>query len=406
MGLCVARALLMRGQEVSLFDREPASGTMNCSLGNAGMVVPSHFIPLAAPGMVAKGLRMWWREPEGPLALRLSADPALLGWMLRFMRACSPAHVARCARPLLELGLESRRLFEEASAASGNAFGFTPRGLLMLCRTREALDEEARTAAMARELGLPAEVLDPAGLAAADPDVTLSAAGGVLYPQDAHLSPEAFLDWLMQDVIRRGGDVHHRMDLVRLEARGSRVTTARFRTATVDCEEVVMAGGVWSGSLLATLGIGLPLQPGKGYSLTLDTPPQVPRLCSILVEGKVAVTPMGGRLRLAGTLELGRWDGTVDPARMRGIYKTARAFLPKLEGVDLESEPVWVGHRPCSPDGLPYVGRWPSLENLTIATGHAMMGLSLAPVTGSLVAQAVDGESSPLLDLLRPDRFG
>jgi D-amino-acid dehydrogenase len=258
---------------------------------------------------------------------------------------------------------------------------------------------------MARELGLPAEVLDPAGLAAADPEVTLAAAGGVLYPQDAHLSPEAFLDWLTRDVERLGGEVHRGMELERLETRGNRVTTARFQSGTVDCDEVVMAGGVWSGRLLSTLGVRLPLQPGKGYSLTLENPPQLPRLCSILVEGKVAVTPMGGRLRLAGTMELGQWDESVNPARVRGIRRTARAFLPALEGADLEAPPVWVGHRPCSPDGLPYVGRWPRLANLTIATGHAMMGLSLAPVTGSLVAQAVDGESNPLLDLLRPDRF-
>jgi D-amino-acid dehydrogenase len=154
------------------------------------------------------------------------------------------------------------------------------------------------------------------------------------------------------------------------------------------------------------LGLRLPMQPGKGYSLTLAAPAQLPQLCSILTEAKVAVTPMGGRLRFAGTMEIGARDDRANPARLRGIIRSAGEYFPEIRPEAFDGLRPWVGHRPVSPDGLPYLGRSRRIPNLVIATGHAMMGLSLAPVTGAVVAALVMGKP-PFRDLaaLDPERF-
>jgi D-amino-acid dehydrogenase len=149
------------------------------------------------------------------------------------------------------------------------------------------------------------------------------------------------------------------------------------------------------------------MQAGKGYSLTLERPPQLPTTCSICTEARLAVTPMDGRLRIGGTMEIAGLDERVDPRRVRGIIRSALAYFPALKEADFASVEPWKGLRPCSPDGLPYLGRTARYDNLVIATGHAMMGLSLAPITGELVGQLVASERPEHdLTLLSPDRFG
>lgn len=404
IGLCVAHFLQRRGHRVTIVERAPEARD-GCSFGNAGMIVPSHFIPLAAPGMVAKGLKHCLNS-KSPFYLRPRLDADLASWCWKFFRASRREHVARAAPLLRDLSLASRALFEELAAETKNEFGLTTRGLLMLCRTRAAFDHEAAVADQAVRLGVPAKALSAKDAAALDPAVKMDIAGAVHFPLDCHLTPQRFMATLL-DLVRAGGaTLLWSREVSAWKTSGPRIAAAVTPDGEIAADEFVLAGGSWSPAIVRDLQLKLPLQPGKGYSLTLPHPPRLPALCSILTEASVAVTPMGTALRVGGTMELGGFDDRVRPERVRQIVEALPKYFPEFRAEDFRDVPVWFGYRPCSPDGLPYVGRFGRYANLTAATGHAMMGLSLAPVTGRLVAEILSNEKPSIaIDALNPDRF-
>ena len=406
IGLSAAYYCARRGFAVTVVDRNPEQRD-GCSFGNAGMVVPSHFIPLAAPGMVDLGLKWMW-NPESPFWIKPRLDLDLMNWGYLFWRACSPEHVARSAPLLRDLSLASRNEFEELAALPDNDFGLVKKGLLMLCKTQHGLDDEARAGERARELGIPAEVLDAKQTAALDPGATLDVAGSVFFPKDCHLTPGRFMAGLKQQAEKLGVKFVWNREVAefRLE-RDRSLCAAQLSDGTeIEADEFVLAGGSWSPTVAAKLALELPMQAGKGYSLTLPNPRQLPQLCTILTEARVAVTPMGSSLRVGGTMEIAGLNEDINPVRVRGIVKALPKYYPAFRAEDFEGIQPWRGLRPCSPDGLPYVGRTAKFANLTLATGHAMMGLSLAPITGKLVGQILANEKPALdLGLLSPDRF-
>lgn len=389
IGLCAAYYALKRGFSVTLVEREAADAD-NCSMGNAGMIVPSHFTPLAAPGMITKGLR-WMFNPESPFYVRPRLDLDLMRWGWLFYRHSTERHVAASGELLLALNLESRRLFSEL--AEEEDFGLVKRGLLMLCKTQKGLDAEADVARAAREIGLAADIVDAAGAAELDPAITLDVAGAVYFPQDCHLDPRRFLRAMRRRILELGGNIESGVELDRIETRKGQATAVSGQGRRFEGGKFVIAGGSWTPKLLRSVGVKLPMQAGKGYSLTLENPPELPKLCSIFAEAKVAITPMGGSLRFAGTMEVGGLDLSINPARVRGIVKSVHAYFPQFSEVDFQGVAPWAGLRPVSPDGIPYLGQVGNFSNLLTATGHAMMGLSLAPVTGSLVADLLAGDT-------------
>lgn len=388
IGLCSAYYALKRGFQVTVVEREAAGGD-NCSMGNAGMIVPSHFIPLAAPGMISKGLR-WMFNPESPFYVRPRIDLGLAKWGWLFYRHSTAKHVAETRELLRDLNLESRRLFAELAAEED--FGLQKRGMLMLCKTAKGLDEEAEVGAAAREIGLEAEVLDAAATRKLDPGITMDIAGAVYFPQDCHLDPARFMASLRKRVLALGGDIGSGVEIDGFEWRDGRIVAMTGGGQRFEGDEFILAAGSWTAELLGKVGVRLPLQAGKGYSLTLPNPPQLPQVCSIFVEAKVAITPMGGKLRFAGTMEVGGLDLSINPARVRGIVKSVHSYFPKFSEADFEGVKPWAGLRPVSPDGIPYLGRPKGFSNLVVATGHAMMGLSLGPVSGRLVADLLEGK--------------
>lgn len=389
VGLCSAYYALKRGFQVTVIEREAAGGD-NCSMGNAGMIVPSHFIPLAAPGMIAKGLR-WMFNPESPFYVKPRVNLDLMRWGWQFYRHSTERHVAASRGLLRDLNLESRRLFSELAAEED--FGLVKRGLLMLCKTQKGLDEEAHVSRDARELGLGAEVLDARATAAMDPSITMDVVGSVYFAQDCHLSPSRFMASIRKRVLAAGGVIESGVTLDKIETQGGRTTAVSGNGRRFEGDQFVIAGGSWSAALLKSVGFNLPLQAGKGYSLTMASPPELPQLCSIFTEAKVAITPMEGGLRFGGTMEVGGLDLSINPSRVRGIVKSVNSYFPKFSEKDFENIKPWAGLRPVSPDGVPYLGAVPGLPNLLVASGHAMMGVSLGPVSGRLVADLLAGET-------------
>ena len=407
IGLSVAYYCSRKGHRVTLIER----GSPNrdgCSFVNAGMLVPSHIVPLASPGMVRLGLRWMW-NPESPFYVkpRFSAD--LLGWGWKFHRAATQAHVDRAAPVLRDLHLASRDCYREWAALWNNDFNLTERGLLMLCNTEHGLEEETKAAAYARRLGIAAEVLTPAATAALEPKLRMTIAGSVYFPADCHLAPERLIRVLTHEVERAGVQVSNDTAVDGWRSTGDRIEamhTNRADGAELVADEYVICAGIWSRSIVNDLGIRIPMQAGKGYSLTSENPASLPRICAILSEARVAVTPMGGALRFAGTMELTDIDEGISATRVRGIVNSVPKYFPDITPAHLRQATARSGLRPCSPDGLPYVGRVSRFANLSVATGHAMMGISLGPITGKLMAEILSDEPlSCSMEGLSPDRY-
>ncbi|MEY2407939.1 MAG: D-amino-acid dehydrogenase [Verrucomicrobiota bacterium] len=405
IGLCTAYYATRLGHRVTILDRGQPQAE-GCSFGNAGMVVPSHFVPLAAPGMVALGLKWMW-NPESPFYIKPRLNRDLLSWGWNFWKSATAAHVARAAPLLRDLSMASRACFEELADQFENEFGLVKRGLLMLCKTQKSLDEEAQMALRARDLGIPADVLDARQTAQSDPAIRLDVAGSVYFPKDCHLSPARLMIALRKYLETAGASFSFSTDVTGFIKANSKVSAVRTSRRNFAGDEFVLCGGAWSSRLARDIGMRLPLQAGKGYSLTLPQPRQLPTLCSILTEARVAVTPMNGTLRFGGTMELSGLSEGINPVRVRGIIKSVSNYFPDFTPADFEGIQPWSGLRPCSPDGMPYIGRTQRFQNLTIATGHAMMGLSLGPITGRIVSQILSDERPDFdLSLLTPDRFG
>ena len=406
IGLSTAYYCARRGWRVTVVDRNPATRD-GCSFQNAGMLVTSHFVPLAAPGMVAQGLKWMW-NPASPFYVKPRLSRELLDWGLKFWRAATPEHVRRAAPLLRDLSVASHRCFDELAALPGSDFGLVRKGLLMLCRTPHALDEEIRTAELGRALGIPSEALDAGQVAALDPGIRMDVAGGVYFSQDCHLTPDRFVSQLQDRLTAEGVEFVWDTEVTGWRVEGGR----RIRAATtrggdeIEADEFVLCGGSWSPLLARELGLRIPMQAGKGYSLTLAKPRQLPEICAILTEARVAVTPMAGALRFAGTMEIAGLNEDINPVRVRGIIAAATKYYPDFKPSDFDGVAPWRGLRPCSPDGMPYVGRTAKCANLSIATGHAMMGMSLGPATGKLIAEILEGEIPPMdMTQLSPDRY-
>ncbi len=404
IGLCTAYYAAERGHRVTLFDRA-AETDPGCSYGNAGMITPSHFVPLAAPGMIRLALKWMW-NPESPFYMKPRFDRRLADWAWKFRRAATVEHVRRSAPLLLHLNLASRACFEQLAREWGNDFGLEEKGIIIICNTEDGLGHELATATMARELGLPVEVLDAKGLAAMEPQVRMRVVGGVYFSKDAYLPPWRFMSSLIRRVRERGVDLSWKTAVTGWRTDGDRIEAMFTARGDVTADEFVICGGAWSSDIARELQLNLPMQAGKGYSLTIPHPRLKPANAMILSEARVAVTPMGEALRFGGTMEITGTDLSISPARVRGIVNAVPKFLPDFGADDFWGVTPWAGLRPCSPDGLPYIGRFGRYANLSVASGHAMMGLSLGPITGKLVAEVLSGEPASIaIEQLSPDRY-
>ncbi|HMO16126.1 MAG TPA: FAD-dependent oxidoreductase [Pirellulaceae bacterium] len=402
IGLCVGYELSKAGYKVVIIDRDP-NWSQSSAQKNAGMIVPSHFIPLAAPGVVKLGLK-WMFSRKSPFALSPQLNLEMWRWCWTLYRHANREHVERCGPLLRDIGLLSRRLFDEI--AEQLCIPLERHGLLMLCQTEAALHKESQTAEQANSLGIEAEVCIADRLRELDPNATINAIGGVWFPQDAHLDSKTLLTKLRDAVEKNGGQIVQG-EVQRLHVRGNRLAALELKDGqTYSARSFVLSGGAWSQDLARQLNLRLPLQAGKGYSFTMENVPELPALCSILVEARVAVTPIGNCLRVAGTMEIGGNDLRVNQRRTEGIIESFCRYYSAFKPENFVGIEPWAGLRPCSPDGLPYIGKLLHLQNVIVATGHAMLGLSLGPVTGLLVKQILADEE-PAIDVkpLAPYRF-
>lgn len=401
IGLCSAWYLLRAGHGVTVLERETVGA--GASHGNCGTLTPSHAPPLAEPGAVLRGLK-WMLRPDAPFYVRPRVDPALWGWLLRFAARCNPRDYARVSAVKAELLNTSREAIESLLVDAGIDCEYRRSGLLYAFRSARELQACSVWQEELAPLGIEAEIWDAATVEREEPALKPGLAGGIHFPGDACLRPDRLVEGLAAAVRRAGGIIEEHAEVDAFDVRGERMHAVRASGRVWRADQVVLAGGAWSPQVLRRLGLRLPVQPGKGYSMTFARPELAPRRPLVLSEPSVCVTAWSDGFRLGSTMEFSGYDTTLNPVRLAALRRGAAEFLHEPDaGEPLES---WYGWRPMTWDDLPVIGRAPRLNNLVLATGHGMLGVSMCAVTGMLVRDLITG-AEPVLDPgpLSPQRF-
>ena len=402
IGLSTAFALAQRGISVVVIEAdELATGS---SSGNAGHIVPSHVIPFAAPGMVKAGIKDLFNK-HGAWGVSASAGPSLIPFMIRFALNCTKRNVDRGVPALSELSALSVSTLSSWSSTGAWANSMRPTGLLQVFRSEASLSSAAHEAEAMAAHGVAVRTLDAAGVCALEPGLASGAVGGVHLVNDGCLDPAQLLRDLAAGIESHGGRVITGARLASSRALSSCTRLTLSTGDTVEAGQVVVAAGVWSGPVMKLLGhkMRVPLMPARGYSCTLRlrdaaafTHPM------ILGEAHVAVTPLENRVRLTGRYELAGREREINEKRVSNLVAAAREYLQLPATMHIENK--WTGLRPSTPDGIPMIGR--VSPTLTLATGHGMLGTSLGPGTGELVARILAGEAHSIpMDALSPLRF-
>lgn len=403
VGACAALELARSGARVTLVEREesvcpPVSGAH----ANCGLIAPSFVEPLAAPGALGQGLR-WLLDGTSPFYITPRPSPSLASWLLQFRAACRPGPAEASMPVLRELHVQSARLHDELGREHGHRWHYRQNGELQVYESDQGLQAALADMDKAAALGVQGEALTPQEVRDRLPGLLVSVAGGVLHPEEGHLDPALFTRGVATLAESAGARVRTGTEALAIDSSGGsvRVTTTR---GDLTAHQVVLANGAWSAALARDVGLRLPIEPAKGYSIDLERPDGFPELPVYVGEAHMVITPIAGALRLGGTLELAGWDLRVRPKRLQGLRRAAERTFGL--GADHPVRQIWRGPRPVTPDGLPVVGRAPRHQRVIVATGHCMLGLSLAPYTGRLVAQLAAG-ASPSTDLapLSPQRF-
>lgn len=402
-GLASAYYLVRDGWDVKILEKNTLDN--NCSYGNAGMIVPSHFTPLAAPGIVAQGIK-WMFNSKSPFYVRPSLNPRLINWGLKFLKHANRTHVEQHASAIRDLNLYSSRLYDELAQEDNFDFELKQNGILMMYKSKEMQHEEIELAHRAQDLGLDVDILEGNTVQELEPNLKLDVLGAILYRCDGKLYPPKLMQQLIQYLKAAGVAFFEETEVHKFMTAGNKIKEAISNKGSFQADAFVLTGGAYLPQLTSKLHLNTPLMPGKGYSFMYQPQgEQSLNHAALLLEARVAVTPMNGQIRFSGTMELGPANDKIYENRVRGIVEPIPKYYPELQ-VDYPKEKIWYGYRPCSPDGLPYLGRLEKFDNVLVAGGGGMMGLSLGPAYGKIIADLLAGQKIQAdIDGFRPDRF-
>ena len=401
VGLSVAYYAASAGAKVIVLEKgEIGAGS---SWGNAGLIVPSFFEPLPGPGVIREGLKHLF-DQQGYFGISFRPDLRLIYWLARFARHCNRREFYLHAELFMKLNHEGLQVHLELARLGGLEYDFSQKGLLYLFLTRNRLSQARERAARARDSGIVSEVLSGEEVRALEPAAGRAVIGGIRYVTDAGLDPARFVEWLARQAAAWGVRIMPHTEVFDFHLSRNRVNSVLTTKGEFRAEQVVLAGGAWLAPLGRRLGVNLPVEGGKGISQTFSKPKMNVRQPLILEEHHVAVSPLSNALRITGALELSGLDLTLNPDRVRGIHRSAGRYLPLIE--PLRPSEIWRGLRPCTPDGLPLVGRLQSLNNVIVAGGHDTKGMTLGPVTGQYVTRLLAGQAfGDFEQRLSPSRF-
>jgi D-amino-acid dehydrogenase len=402
IGLACALYLLRAGRSVVVLEQGTAGGAT--SHGNCGTITPSHAMPLAMPGIITQALS-WMLQPDAPLRVAPRLDPALFAWFAKFAGLCNWRDFRRLTAakaPLLKL---SREALEQLIGDEHLACEFETLGTLVVYRDARAFEKSAWLPQALAEVGLAPQTLDGANCRAREPALNDSIVGGYFHPFDAHLRPNLYAAELARAVREKGGEIRETTTIREVRVENGRITRVCADGAEFSGSEVVLALGAWSPLLARQLDLRIPIQPGKGYSITYTRPAHCPRIPLTLKERAVCVTGWSSGYRLGSTMEFAGYDASLNRTRLDALRRGAAEYLFEPEGPQVVEE--WYGWRPMTHDDLPILGRAANVQNLTLATGHGMLGVTMSAATGLLISELITGKA-PSLDMttFSPARFG
>jgi D-amino-acid dehydrogenase len=401
IGVCTAYYLAQRGCAVKVLDKGDIGGA--ASFGNAGLISVGH-PPIPRPGVMWQAAK-WMLNRTSPLYIPPRLDPALLRWLWVFRSACRPEHFAQSMDLLAQLGHASIPLFEELIGGGNLSCDYRKTGVMEVFRSAAGRRSAEADLRLHQQLGFDVELLNKSQLRERQPALVGELAGAVWYKDHATCNPNRFVLGVAQRAAAAGVELCPQTEVTGFVVSNGRVKAVQTQPGeALEADIIVLSAGCWSTRLAKTLGVSVPLQPAKGYHRDLDRPEPCVETACIFIEEKVAATPMDDCLRLAGTLEFSGLNLEMRRERLEMLTQAVSRYLPGVVEAPTRSE--WCGLRPCTADGLPVIGWAPRVGNVLIATGHAMLGLGLGPVTGKLASELIlDGAPSIDIGLLRADRF-
>lgn len=402
IGLCCAYYLNKEGYEITVIDRNDI--TDGCSFGNMGYISPSHFTPLASPGIVSQGLK-WMLSSSSPFYIKPRLNWDLLRWGMTFWKNSNVKKVKENIPHLNNLLQLSRELMNDLKKEFNDSFTMIEKGCWMLYKNPATGEHEKHLAEQAEQLGLKTIICNNNEVQQYEPEVEVNVAGGVLYIDDCHINTTEFMKTLHQHLLNEGVKF-----LLNTEVKGflmnhsiAGVITNNGNTAT---DEVIIANGSWMPELAKILGVKMLMQPGKGYSIAYNGLEKNLHYPSILVDDRTATTPIDRWLRIGGTMELSGHSDNILPKRVLTLYNAFKKYYPGFEIAPPQIEKAWYGYRPVTPDGLPYIGKHHQFTNLTFAGGHAMLGVSAAAATGKLINEIISHKPASIdISAFEPERF-
>jgi D-amino-acid dehydrogenase len=403
VGLCCAYELARSGAEVTILERNGVG--QGASLGNTGWVCPSFSYPLPGPGIIREGLR-GMLHGGGPLAIRPTLDPSFLRWLLGFRRSATRDRWEHGVGALVRLNGRTLELFD-SYADAGVQFEMHESGLVLVATTAAGLDSYSTIFRDLRTLGFEGETVEltPAEAKALEPALAESGiAGGVHAVVDRYVRPESLLAGLASHLASQGVALREKAQVTSVDRANGRVRVVT-EGETLDADRVIVAAGASSPRFLERLGISLPLVGARGYSFTFAGGALRPSHALYLAEAKVGISSFADSVRVAGVFELGHSSDELHQGRIEAMLKTVEPYFeqwsPSAEVALLQ----WTGLRPMTADGLPLIGRSPALDNVFVATGHGMLGVTLAPATAALLAPFVlEGRGAAELEPFDPSR--
>ncbi|MGA1029623.1 MAG: NAD(P)/FAD-dependent oxidoreductase [Flavobacteriaceae bacterium] len=402
VGLSCAYYLQKEGHQVTLIDK--GNFKEGASYVNAGYLTPSHILPLASPAMLEKGIR-WMFRSDSPFYIQPRLDLDLWRWGWHFIRSCSSTHVERSIQVIKDINLFSKALYLDLKEGGEFDFHIEKKGLLMAYQTAEVEREETRLMKRALAEDLEVTHLSSEEVTQLQPEAPMQIKGAFWYQCDAHLNPELFMQQLKGFLEKKGVQIIANTPVVEFKQASGTIKEVVLPAKTITADVVVMATGAWSEKLVKPLGIKLPIQAGKGYRINVTNTPKI-TYPALLLEAKVAVTPMGNYTRFGGTMELSGLNHKLHKKRIEALVQGAMRYYEGLQIPEEAKQAARCGLRPLSPDGLPFIGPHSRCKNFILATGHAMMGWSLGPATGKLVAELISEKKTSLqLSPFHPERL-
>lgn len=403
--MCSAYYLHKSGYKVSIFEANKIG--MDCSYGNAGFIVPSHFETLPSPAILKKGLK-WMLNPNSPFFLKPKLDLDFLKWVIKFNTFCTTKHVENNKLFLRDINLYSLDLFKSLHQNSDFEFDLKLSGLLMLCKEEKTLKEEENLVREATKLGLDAQILNKDELKILEPNASFDVLGASYLKNDSEIQPYDFIIAIKNYLEKNGVEIHENCSIEDINISNGKITSILDnRKIGYSFDKYVFTTGIYTAKIAKKFNLNISMQGGKGFSFITDKNDSLNfSTPMILAEEKVAISPYSNYVRFGGTMMLGVNDLCINERRVNNIRKAANSYIDGLDLKSSDMKDIWAGLRPCSPDGIPYIGRSNTISNLVIATGHSMMGVSLGPATGKIVTDLINEEKSDLdIEKMRLNRF-